>query len=73
MMDEISIESSVPGRHDQGGWAQMRCQRHIKDHMDKHLKEVADPLTEVFDSGKWKRVIFNGSVRDTSRKGKVKC
>jgi len=63
MMDEISIESYVPGRHDQGGWAQMRYQRHIKDHMDKHHKEVAEHLTELFDTGKYKRVILIGQDR----------
>jgi peptide chain release factor subunit 1 len=63
MMAETSIESYVPGRHDQGGWAQMRYQRHIKDHMDKHHKEVAEHLTELFDSGKWKRVVLIGQDR----------
>ena len=38
MKAESSIESYVPGRHEQGGWAQMRYQRHIKDHMDGHHK-----------------------------------
>jgi peptide chain release factor subunit 1 len=63
LMAESSIESYVPGRHDQGGWAQMRYQRHIKDHMDKHHKEVAEQLTELFDSGKWKRVVLIGQDR----------
>ena len=63
LMAEFSIESYVPGRHDQGGWAQMRYQRHIKDHMDKHHKEVAEQLTELFDSGKWKRVVLIGQDR----------
>jgi peptide chain release factor subunit 1 len=63
MVAESSIESYVPGRHDQGGWAQMRYQRHIKDHMDKHHKEVAEQLTELFDSGKWKRVVLIGQDR----------
>lgn len=60
---ESSIESYVPGRHDQGGWAQMRYQRHIKDHMDKHHKEVAEQLTDLFDSGKWRRVVLIGQDR----------
>ena len=60
---ESSIENYVPGRHDQGGWAQMRYQRHIRDHMDKHHKEVADQLSELFDSGKWKRVVLIGQDR----------
>jgi peptide chain release factor subunit 1 len=63
LMAESTIESYVPGRHDQGGWAQMRYQRHIKDHMDKHHKEVAEQLTELFDSGKWKRVVLIGQER----------
>src|SRR3990170_362640 len=63
LIAESSIESYVPGRHDQGGWAQMRYQRHIKDHMDKHQKEVAVQLTELFDTGKWKRIVLIGQDR----------
>ncbi len=63
LMVESSIESYVPGRHDQGGWAQMRYQRHIKDHMDRHHKEVAEQLTELFDSGKWRGVVLIGQDR----------
>lgn len=60
---ESTIESYVPGRHDQGGWAQMRYQRHIKDHMDRHHKEVAEQLVTLFDSGKWKNVVLIGQDR----------
>lgn len=63
LMAESSIESYVPGRHDQGGWAQRRYQRHVKDHMDRHHKEVAVQLTELFDSGKWKRIVLIGQER----------
>jgi peptide chain release factor subunit 1 len=63
LMAESSIESYVPGRHDQGGWAQMRYQRHIRDHMNKHHKEVSEQLTELFDTGKWKRVVLIGQDR----------
>jgi len=63
MKAESSIENYVPGRHDQGGWAQMRYQRHIEDHRDKHHKEVAEHLTELFDSGQWKRVVLMGQER----------
>ncbi|MGB9693432.1 MAG: Vms1/Ankzf1 family peptidyl-tRNA hydrolase, partial [Fervidobacterium sp.] len=62
-VEEISIESYVPGRHDQGGWAQMRYQRHIKYHMDRHHSEVANHLTTLFDSGKWKRIVLIGQDR----------
>jgi peptide chain release factor subunit 1 len=63
LLAESSIENYVPGRHDQGGWAQMRYQRHIRDHMNKHHKEVAEQLTELFDTGKWKRVVLIGQDR----------
>jgi len=63
LLGEFSIESYVPGRHDQGGWAQGRYQRHIKDHMDKHHKEVAEQLTELFDSNQWKHIVLIGQER----------
>ena len=63
---ESSIESYVPGRHDQGGWAQMRYQRHIQDHRDRHHKEVAEQLTGLFDSGGWKNVVLIGQDRIVS-------
>lgn len=63
LVEEISIESYVPGRHDQGGWAQMRYQRHIKYHMDRHHSEVANHLINLFDSGKWKRIVIIGQDR----------
>jgi peptide chain release factor subunit 1 len=44
-IEEVSeILDDVPGWHDQGGWAQARLQRHIKDHIQRHLKHVADVL-----------------------------
>ena len=54
--------SLSPG--ERGGWAQMRYQRHIKDHMDKHHQEVAEQLTELFDSGKWKWVEKNDVMEE---------
>jgi peptide chain release factor subunit 1 len=63
LLAESSIESYVPGRHDQGGWAQMRYQRHIRDHMNKHHREVSEQLTELFDTGKWRRVVLIGQDR----------
>jgi peptide chain release factor subunit 1 len=44
-IDEVSdILDDVPGWHDQGGWAQARLQRHIKDHIQRHLKHVSEVL-----------------------------
>jgi peptide chain release factor subunit 1 len=44
LQSETDMTGNVPGRHKQGGWSQMRYQRHIKDRMDHHHKEVADYL-----------------------------
>jgi peptide chain release factor subunit 1 len=63
ILSESSIENYVPGRHDQGGPAQMRYQRHIKDHMDRHHREVAEQLATLYDSGKWKKVVLIGQDR----------
>jgi peptide chain release factor subunit 1 len=44
-IEEITdLRDDVPGRHDQGGWAQMRMQRHVDDHRTRHLRHVADVL-----------------------------
>ena len=44
-IEEISeVSDDASNRHDQGGLAQMRLQRHVDDHRQKHLKHVADEL-----------------------------
>jgi peptide chain release factor subunit 1 len=44
-IEEVSdVEDEVPNRHERGGWAQMRMQRHVDDHRTKHLKHVAEDL-----------------------------
>ncbi len=44
-IDEVThLLDEVPGRHDQGGWAQARHARHIEDHVQRHLKHVAEVL-----------------------------
>jgi peptide subunit release factor 1 (eRF1) len=44
-IEEVTdVVDDVPNRHDQGGWAQMRMQRHVDDHRSKHLKHTAQEL-----------------------------
>lgn len=46
--EEISrVLDDVPGQHDQGGWSQPRYQRHIEDHVQRHLKHVSDALLRL--------------------------
>ncbi|RMF93693.1 MAG: hypothetical protein D6736_01320 [Nitrospinota bacterium] len=63
ILSELDIESEVPGRHKQGGWSQMRFQRHIQDHMDRHHKEVAEQVIRRFDQGNYANVILYGQDR----------
>lgn len=44
IQETSSLLDEVPGRHDQGGWAQARLQRHVEDHVQRHLKRVAEVL-----------------------------
>ena len=59
--EEAAIESAVPGRHDQGGWAQARFQRHIEFHVERHLRKVADEIEELFYDRPFNRLVVGGS------------
>ena len=44
-LEEIADRSEEqPGRHDQGGWAQARYQRHIENLVHGHLRRVSEEL-----------------------------
>ena len=57
---ESQIESYVPGRHEQGGWSQMRFQRHIREHMHQHHKGVAEQLIKLFDEETCENIVLIG-------------
>lgn len=42
---ERDFAHALPGRHNEGGWGQARYQRRVKEHMDRHHKEVAAYVT----------------------------
>jgi peptide chain release factor subunit 1 len=50
----------VPGQHDQGGWSQSRYQRHIEEHVGRHLKHVADVLLRYFKRRGFDHLILAG-------------
>ncbi len=58
---EAEIVSAVPGRHDQGGWAQARFQRHIEFHVERHLKKVVDEIEDLFYERPFNRLVVGGS------------
>jgi peptide chain release factor subunit 1 len=59
--EEAEIESEVPGRHDQGGWAQARFQRHIEQHVERHLKKVVEELEALFREQPFNRLAVGGA------------
>ncbi len=58
--EESDVVDDVPGRHDQGGWAQMRYQRHVDDHRQRHLKHVADVLFRRFQRRAFDHLVLAG-------------
>ncbi len=66
MVSEARIESvevltdDVPGRHEQGGSAQTRLQRHHEDHVVRHVKRVVERLSEVLRLSAFDRLILGG-------------
>ena len=60
LSSETDVTSEVPGRHKQGGWAQMRYQRHVKNQMDRHHKEVAEYLATYHQTQPQARIILSG-------------
>lgn len=57
---DAEITSDIPGRHEQGGWAQARYQRHIEFHHARHLKKVADALKDVYYTKPFDRLVLVG-------------
>jgi peptide chain release factor subunit 1 len=58
--EETDVFDDVPGRHDQGGWSQSRYQRHIDDHVGRHVKHVAEVLLKYFKRQGFDHLILAG-------------
>jgi peptide chain release factor subunit 1 len=59
--EQTDVFSAVPGRHDQGGWAQARLQRHHDERVAQHLKTTADELFRLFQDGVFRRLLVGGT------------
>ncbi|MEA2642527.1 MAG: peptide chain release factor subunit 1 [Chloroflexota bacterium] len=55
-----AFKDFVPGKHDQGGLAQPRLQRHHEWHVHEHLKHVIAGLTELYRNRSFDRLIIAG-------------
>jgi peptide chain release factor subunit 1 len=58
--EQSEVFDDVPGRHDQGGWSQARFQRHVDDHVSRHLKHVAEVLLRFFKRHGFDHLILAG-------------
>jgi peptide chain release factor subunit 1 len=56
----------VPGKHDQGGPAQARLQRHHETHVLWHVKHVVKQLTELLRDKQFDRLIIAGPEEATT-------
>jgi peptide chain release factor subunit 1 len=59
--ERAEIVGEVPGRHDQGGWAQARYQRHHDDRVMRHLKETADEVFSLFQKEPFEQLFLAGT------------
>lgn len=59
--EQTDVYSPVPGRHDQGGWAQARLQRHHDERVIQHLKATADQLFKMYQDGVFRRLLIGGT------------
>jgi peptide chain release factor subunit 1 len=67
VLERTDIFDEVPGWHKQGGMAQARFQRHIEDHVNRHLKHVADALFRLYKAEGFGHLILGGSQEVRTR------
>lgn len=62
LVEEVGrIHDDVPGRHEQGGWSQARYQRHIEDHVQRHLKRTAQAVLRTSQRRPFDHLILAGA------------
>jgi peptide chain release factor subunit 1 len=61
-----AFTDDVPGKHDQGGPAQARLQRHHEDHVVRHVKRVVQRLSEHLRQRTFDRLILAGPEEATT-------
>jgi peptide chain release factor subunit 1 len=61
-----AFTDDVPGKHDQGGPAQPRLQRHHEDHVLRHVKRVVQRLSEGLRERAFERLILAGPEEATA-------
>lgn len=59
--ERADVFGEVPGRHDQGGWAQARYQRHHDNHVMRHLKDTAEETFSMLRQEEFDRLFVGGT------------
>ncbi len=67
LQDMERLRTLVPGQHDQGGWAQARYQRHIEEHVDRHLHRVVKELQKIRQETGFNRLVVAGPHEVSTR------
>ena len=58
--EHANLIDVVPGRHEQGGRAQARYQRHVEDHVGRHLRRVAEEVRRVLRAPGFDHLLLGG-------------
>ncbi len=71
ILDEAIMEHDIHRFHKQGGWAQMRYQRHIQNQALHHYKEVAKVTADFLDNNPYKNLILAGQHHEVKNLQKL--
>lgn len=61
VIEQSDLFGELPGRHDQGGWAQARYQRHHEDHAMRHLKYTAEEVFRLQNEAEFDCLVVGGT------------
>ncbi len=67
IINEIDMEHNIHRFHKQGGWAQMRYQRHIENQALIHFKEVAKTAAKIMDNNMYDNLILIGQHHEMKK------
>ncbi len=61
VQEQENVQTPVPKRHEQGGWAQARLQRAHDEAVGHHLKITADQLFELYRQTEFSKLVVAGT------------
>lgn len=67
IMNKSIVKHAVHRFHKQGGWSQMRYQRHIENQKDNHYSKVAEVVAQYSDEKNYSNIILIGQHSEVQR------